>query len=85
MRGGLTAELEPENLRKVAGRVRLLLIVGDKDMTYARNEQLVKNLKQANYPYRYQVLEGVAHNLGAYHEKTGEEVVVFLISEFRGR
>jgi hypothetical protein len=69
----------------VAGRVRLLLIVGDKDMTYARHEPVLKNLQEAKYPCRYRVLEGVSHNLGAYHEKTAEEVVVFLTSEFRGQ
>jgi hypothetical protein len=46
---------------------------------------VLKNLQEAKYPYRYRVLEGVGHDLGAYHEKTAEEVVVFLTSEFRGQ
>jgi endo-1,4-beta-xylanase len=76
--GAASPELEAENLRRVAGRVRLLLIVGDQDTTFAGHQPLIKNLEEARYPVRYRVLEGVGHNLGLYYEKTGEEMVRFL-------
>lgn len=83
--GAAPAELEAANLRRVAGRVHLLLVVGDKDSTYARHKPVVQSLKEAEYPFRYRVLEGVAHNLGLYYEKTGEEMALFLSEGFRAR
>ena len=83
-RGGVPpAQLESDNLRRLAGRVRLLLIVGDKDTTYASYKPLVRNLEEAKYPFRYRVLEGVPHSLGLYYEKTGEEMVQFLTAGFK--
>jgi endo-1,4-beta-xylanase len=83
-RGGVPpAQLEPDNLRRLAGRVRLLLIVGDKDQTYATYKPLVQNLEEAKYPFRYRVLDGVPHSLGLYYEKTGEEMVRFLTAGFK--
>jgi enterochelin esterase-like enzyme len=83
-RGGIPpAQLEPDNLRRLAGQVRLLLIVGDKDSTYASYKPLVKNLEEAKYPFRYRVLEDVPHSLGLYYEKTGEEMVLFLTAGFK--
>ncbi len=81
--GSLPPQLETDNLRRLAGRVRLLMVVGDKDMTYARHKPVVKNLEEAKYPFRYHVLEGVAHDLGRYYEKTGEELALFLTAGFK--
>jgi enterochelin esterase-like enzyme len=80
--GDALTELEPENLRKLDGKVRLLLIVGDQDSTYSRHKPVVENLEQAKYPFTYRVLEGVPHNLGLYYEKTGDEMVRFLTEKF---
>ncbi|MBN1422886.1 MAG: 1,4-beta-xylanase [Planctomycetes bacterium] len=81
--GNPPAELEPENLRRIAGRVRLFLVVGDKDMTYAGHAPLFRNLEETKFPFRRRILEGVPHNLGLYHEKTGEEMALFLTEGFR--
>jgi enterochelin esterase-like enzyme len=84
LRGGATApELEVAHLEKMAGQVRLLLIVGDQDMTFAGHKPLIEKLGQAKYPVRHEVLEGVGHNLGLYYEKTGDELVTFLTANFR--
>lgn len=80
--GTMPAELEAENLRKLAGRVRLLLIVGDQDITYNGHKPVLERLEQAKYPIRYRMLEGVPHNLGLYYEKTGEELARFLTEKF---
>lgn len=78
-RGGeIPAELQAEHLRKLDGKVRLLMIVGDQDFTNASHKPFIENLEQAKYPHRYRVLEGVGHNLGLYHEKTADELVLFL-------
>jgi len=79
----IPAELEPVHLRRVAGRVRLLLIVGDQDPTYAGYQAAVRNLEAAQYLARCQVLKGVPHDLALYYQQTGEEMVRFLTDAFR--
>jgi enterochelin esterase-like enzyme len=84
--GNPPPELQPEYLKNLSGQVRLvrlLLIVGDKDITFAGHKPVVEAMEQAKYPVRYKVLEGVAHNLGLYYEKTGEELVTFLTEKFQ--
>jgi endo-1,4-beta-xylanase len=82
MRGPLPSEAGVENLTKTVGKVRLLLIVGEKDFTINGHKPLVENLDQAKFKYTYKVLPGVDHNLGAYHQQTGEEMVRFLTEKF---
>ena len=81
-RGGFPAELETEKIRALDGKVRLLLIVGDKDLTYEGHQPVVKNLEAAKYPFQYKVLKDVPHNLGLYYQLTGEEMVRFLAAKF---
>lgn len=81
-RGGFPPELEPAHLRQTAGKVRLLLIVGDKDLTYDSHQPVVKNLKEAGFPHQFRVLEGVPHSLDLYYEKTAEALVRFLTAGF---
>lgn len=81
--GGVPPELEAENLRRVAGRVRLLLVVGDQDPTYAGHQPFVQALEEAKYPVSYKVLKGIGHNLGQYYEQTGDEMVRFLAEGLR--
>jgi endo-1,4-beta-xylanase len=81
-RGGFPPELETENLRRTAGKVRLLLIVGDKDLTFGSHQPVAKNLKEAEFPHQHRVLEGVSHRLDVYYEKTGDELVRFLTAGF---
>ena len=81
--GSLPAELEADNLRRLAGRVGLSMVVGDKDMTFDRHKPVVKSLEEAKYPFRYHVLEGVGHDLGRYFEQTGEELALFLTAGFK--
>jgi enterochelin esterase-like enzyme len=77
-RGDPPAELKPEALSKAARKVRLLMIVGDQDITFQGNEAFHKTLEETKYPHTYRVLPGVPHNLGMYYEKTGEDLVRFL-------
>jgi endo-1,4-beta-xylanase len=72
------AALLRANAERVRGRVELLMIVGDLDLTYAMHAPFIEQLKALQIPLRYVVLKGVAHNLGMYYEKTGPEFVEFL-------
>ena len=60
--------------------VRLLLIVGDKDLTYPGHAPFLKTLDDLKLPYTYRELPGVDHNLGVYHERTGAELIRFVAS-----
>ncbi len=75
-------ELKPIYLQDTRGRVRLLLIVGDQDITFNGTKLLTERLDRAKYPYRYKVLQGVTHNLGQYYEQTGDELLRFLTASF---
>jgi Enterochelin esterase and related enzymes len=71
-----------ESVEKIAGKVRLLMIVGDQDQTFAAHAPFRQVLDEAKVPYTYRVLEGVGHNLGILYEKTGSEFVRFLAAGF---
>lgn len=75
-------EVEPVNLEDMRGRIRLLLIVGDKDITYGGTRMFIERLDRAKFPYRCKILPGVTHNMGQYYEKTGDELVRFLADKF---
>jgi endo-1,4-beta-xylanase len=74
--------LARENRGRIAGRLSLLLIVGDKDQTYGLHGPFVATLKELKLPYEYRVLQGVGHDLTQYREKTGEDLVRFLTAGF---
>jgi enterochelin esterase-like enzyme len=78
------AALARQNVEKINGKVRLLLIVGDKDLTYSSHAPFIEALKELKLPYEYQVLPGVEHNLGVYYEQTGPKMVKFVTSGFAG-
>lgn len=82
--GSDPAALVRENLDRIKGRVRLLLIVGDKDMTYASHGPFVEALKELQVSHEYRVLPEVPHDLGLYYEKTGADLVAFLAQSLAG-
>lgn len=79
------AEIQVDNLKALNGKVRLLMIVGDKDQTLAGHKPLVDNLEETKYPHKYHVLEGIGHSLGDYYRLTGEEMVLFLAEGLQSR
>src|SRR5580700_4481416 len=74
--------LARQNVDKINGKVRFLLIVGDKDLTYASHAPFIDALKDLKVPYEYQVLPGVEHNLGVYYQQTGTKFVKFVAAGF---
>jgi enterochelin esterase-like enzyme len=72
-----------ENAERIRDRVRLLLIVGDQDLTYAGHAPFVAQLKELKIPHEYEVLPGVAHDLGKYQRDTGARLVEFLGRGFK--
>jgi enterochelin esterase-like enzyme len=76
------AALARQNAGRIKDRVRLLLIVGDKDMTFAGHAPFVAQLDELKIGHDYKVLSGVEHNLGKYYAQTGPELVAFLTRGF---
>jgi enterochelin esterase-like enzyme len=72
-----------QNTDRIKDQVRLLLIVGDQDMTYAGHGPVIAQLKELKLAHDYQVLAGVGHDLGRYHRDTGPQLVEFLGRGFR--
>jgi enterochelin esterase-like enzyme len=70
--------LAKDNVKKISGRVRLLLIVGDKDLTFPSHAPLIQTFDELKIPYTYIKLPGVDHNLGIYHQQTGTQLVQFI-------
>jgi endo-1,4-beta-xylanase len=77
------ADLAKANADKVRGKVRLLLIVGDKDPTLGSHAPVIDALKELKIDHEFQVLPGVDHNLGDYYEQTGPKLVRFLAQSFK--
>lgn len=75
-------ELKPASLEKVAGRVRLFLVVGAADSQLQTHPFLIGNLAAAKFPFAFEVLAGVPHDPGAYYEKSGEQMLRFLTASF---
>ena len=66
------------NANRIRGRVRLLFVVGDQDLTYASHKPVLQALDELKIPYSLHKLNGVDHNLGMYYKLTGEELVKFV-------
>ena len=75
----LAPEFHPEALKRSPLRVRLFMIIGHDDPGLRGYGPALAALTEAKYPFTYRTLEGVAHNLGRYHELTGEDMVRFLL------
>jgi enterochelin esterase-like enzyme len=76
------ADLAKQNVDKIRGKVRFLLVVGDKDPTFPSHAPFIEALKDLKLSHDYQVLPGVEHNLGAYYEQTGAKLVKFVTAGF---
>lgn len=76
------AAIVKQNADKIKGRLGLLLIVGDKDLTFDSHAPVIEAFKASNISYDYRVLPGVDHNLGVYYSDTGKDFVQFLAKNF---
>lgn len=72
-----------KNIDQLKGKSRFLLIVGDQDQTYIGHQPVIDAFKKLKIDYEYKVLAGVNHNLGVYHQKTGDQFVHFLGKELK--
>ncbi len=80
--GASAEELAKQNVDQIKGKVRLMMVVGDKDLTFASHAPFVETLKDLGIEFDYKVLPGIYHNLGAYYNLTGADLVKFVAAEF---
>jgi enterochelin esterase family protein len=64
--------------------LRLMLVVGDQDPTFAGHTPLVAALSELSLPVEYRVLPNVGHNLGAYYDQAGADLVRFVGARLQG-
>jgi len=71
-----------ENVDKIKGHVRLLMIVGENDLTFPAHPPMIQALSDLRIPFEYRVLPGVDHNLGTYYTQTGPDMARFITAGF---
>jgi endo-1,4-beta-xylanase len=63
--------------------VRILVVVGDKDMNYQANLDWMDHLKSLKIPFEKRIIEGVPHNTGMVYQKAGLEIMKFHADNFK--
>jgi endo-1,4-beta-xylanase len=64
-------------------RVRLLMIVGYKDLTWPWHAPALAAFEAAHYPFTLHTIADLGHELGRYYELTGDELIGFVTAGFR--
>jgi endo-1,4-beta-xylanase len=62
--------------------VRLLMIVGYKDLTWPWHAPALAALEAARYPFTLHTIADLGHELGRYYELTGDELIEFVTAGF---
>lgn len=65
-------------------RVRLLMIVGYKDLTWPWHGPAIAAFEAAHYPFTLHTIVDLGHELGRYYELTGDELIEFATAGFGG-
>lgn len=63
-------------------RVRLLMIVGYKDLTWPWHAPAIAAFEAAHYPFTLHTIADLGHELGRYYELTGDELIGFATAGF---
>lgn len=63
--------------------LRILVVVGDKDMNYQANLDWMDHLKTLKIPFEHRVIEGVPHSNGMVYQKAGLEIMEFHAESFK--
>ena len=63
--------------------LRMLVVVGDKDMNYQANLDWMDHLRSLKIPFEHRIIEGVPHSTGKVYEKAGLEIMRFHAESFK--
>lgn len=62
--------------------LRILVVVGDKDMNYQPNLDWMAHLKSLKIPFEQRIIEGVPHSTQMVYDKAGLEIMKFHAESF---
>jgi endo-1,4-beta-xylanase len=63
--------------------LRILVVVGDKDMNYQANLDWMEHLRSLKIPFEHRVIQGVPHSTQLVYEKAGLEIMKFHVESFK--
>ena len=63
--------------------LRILVVVGDKDMNYQANLEWMDHLRSLKIPFEHRIVDGVPHSTQLVYEKVGLEVMKFHADNFK--
>lgn len=63
--------------------LRILVVVGDKDMNYQANLDWMDHLRSLKIPFEQRIIEGVPHSTQMVYEKAGLEIMRFHADNFK--
>ena len=87
-----TYQFEPRNntydlAKKFAAEskqsLRILVVVGDKDMNYQANLDWMGHLRSLKIPFEQRIIAGVPHSTQGVYEKTGLDIMKFHAESFK--
>ncbi len=85
-------QFEPKNntwdlARKYAAEsklpLRILVVVGDKDMNHQANLDWMEHLRSLKIPFERRIIEGVPHSTGMVYERAGLDIMKFHAESFK--
>lgn len=63
--------------------IRILIVVGDKDMNYQANLDWMDHLRSLQIPFEHRIVEGVPHNTQMIYDRVGLDVMKFHAESFK--
>ena len=81
--GHNTYDLARRYAEKKQPPLRIMIMVGDKDMNYEANLDWMKHLKSLDIPFEHEILPNVAHNSTLVFQQRGEKIMNFHAESFR--
>ena len=63
--------------------LRILVVVGDKDMNYQANLDWMVHLKSLKIPFEQRIIEGVPHSTQGVYQKAGLDIMKFHAESFK--
>lgn len=81
--GNNTYDLAKKYAAEAKLSVRILVVVGTKDMNYQANLDWMEHLRSLKIPFEKQIIEGVPHSTQMVYDKAGLEVMKFHADNFK--
>lgn len=81
--GNNTYDLAKKYAAGAKQSVRILVVVGSKDINYQANQDWMEHMRSLKVPFEQRIVEGVPHSVQLVYEKAGLEVMKFHAENFK--